>query len=311
MTFFSIVIPVWNAAQTLADTLETVKAQTFQDYDVIIMDDGSTDESAAIAEQFVSRDNRFKLVSVPNGGPSKARNDGVFQYAQGRFIAFLDSDDLWEPDKLARCADVLLAENAPQVLYAKIAFFRGEPNNIETVSTVLPHALTPKDLLRENAVCTTSNIVVSTDVFKDSGGFDLAIVHGEDVEWLIRLAASGVRIEAIDDVLVYYRASNAGLSANLDAMQTGWQKAVETALKMGCVLSPLELAAAEAIHLRYLARRALRVRTKRGTALRLSLKAIARSPTAFFASPRRSLLTLGAALVESLSPSFSRYMKSR
>lgn len=302
MPMFSVIIPCWNAGRTLRDTLASVEAQTFTDFEVVLVDDGSTDNTVEIAEAVAARDCRFRLVRQANGGPSRARNMAVFGNAHGTYLAFLDADDLWVPSKLARCAEELRRPEAPEVLYGRIGFFRQTPADVETFSRVLPHPLTALDLIGENAVCTMSNVVVSRARFILSGGFDPEVVHGEDVEWLIRLTVGGARIEALDEVLVFYRASDAGLSADLSSMRAGWQVAVEAARRAGLAPEPHQLAAAEATHLRYLARRALRVPSRRGTALKLALEAIRRSPSGYFSDARRAVLILACATCEAVLP---------
>ncbi|MGV2112165.1 glycosyltransferase family 2 protein [Agrobacterium salinitolerans] len=311
MPKFTVVIPCWNAAATLANTLHSVHKQSFEDFEVIIVDDGSTDDSAAIAANYIALDPRFTYLLQINAGPSAARNKAALHYARGEFIAFLDADDIWAEDKLELCARVLAGDNAPDAVYGRIGFFSDQPDNIETESTVLRTALTPLDLLRENTVCTTSNIVVSREWFKSTGGFSCDIVHGEDVDWLIRLAAAGARIEAIDELLVYYRTSAAGLSANIEAMRRSWRSNVERAGALGFMPDAAELASAEAIHLRYLARRALRVQSPRGAALSIALEAIALSPLGFFGSPRRGMMTLGAALCDAIAPRITALLLPR
>ena len=93
----SVVVPIYNVERYLADCLESLAAQTLQDLEVVMVDDGSTDRSAAIAQAFAERDPRFKLVSQANGGLSKARNTGI-DAAAGEFLAFVDSDDVVAPD---------------------------------------------------------------------------------------------------------------------------------------------------------------------------------------------------------------------
>lgn len=98
----SIITPVYNAARFLPETLASVRTQTLTDWEQILVDDGSTDNSVALIEETASRDARFRLLRTPrNQGPSAARNLAI-QAARGRFIAFLDADDLWLPEKLAR-----------------------------------------------------------------------------------------------------------------------------------------------------------------------------------------------------------------
>src|SRR5205085_2446307 len=93
----SVVVPIYNVEHYLEECLESLAAQTFQDLEVVMVDDGSTDGSAAIAEAFAARDPRFKLMTRPNGGLSAARNTGL-EAATGEFLAFVDSDDVVAPD---------------------------------------------------------------------------------------------------------------------------------------------------------------------------------------------------------------------
>jgi CDP-glycerol glycerophosphotransferase len=97
MARLSVVIPVYNVEEFLEACLDSVLAQTFTDYEVVMVDDGSTDRSAEIAQRYVDRDPRFRLISQPNGGLSKARNTGTAN-AAGDLLAFLDSDDMLTPD---------------------------------------------------------------------------------------------------------------------------------------------------------------------------------------------------------------------
>ncbi len=102
MPLVSIITPIYNAARWLPATIATVRAQTLTDWEQILVDDRSTDGSAAIAAAAAAEDARFRLLCTPcNSGPSAARNLAL-DAARGRFIAFLDADDLWHPEKLAR-----------------------------------------------------------------------------------------------------------------------------------------------------------------------------------------------------------------
>jgi glycosyltransferase involved in cell wall biosynthesis len=111
MPLVSIITPVFNAAHWLPETLATVRAQTLSDWEQILVDDGSTDGSAAIAEAAVAEDARFRLLRAPRqGGPSAARNLAL-DAARGRFIAFLDADDLWRPWKLACAVEWMMIQD--------------------------------------------------------------------------------------------------------------------------------------------------------------------------------------------------------
>ena len=302
----SVVIPAWNAEKTILAALHSVAQQTHSDWEVIVVDDGSTDRTAEIVTDYACLHPRVRLVSLENGGPSRARNIGALVHARGAYIAFLDADDLWMPSKLERSVALLDRPNGPVATFARVAFFKDHPNKIEAVSRLPNNKHTPFSFLCENPVCTTSNIVVAADKFRATTGFDTALMHAEDVDWLIRLAAAGERIEAIDDVLVRYRTSQGGLSSDLDRMHQGWESNLRTLETAGQRLSMRERRYAEAVHLRYLARRALRIGASPPTALRFVLTALVKSPAGFLADPRRGVLTLLGAMVEPVLPPSAR-----
>ena len=97
----SIITPCYNGGRYLADTIESVLGQTYAQWEMIIVDDGSTDDTPRIAEGYAARDGRIRLIRQENGGTARARNAAMRQ-ARGRYIALLDADDLWEPDFLEK-----------------------------------------------------------------------------------------------------------------------------------------------------------------------------------------------------------------
>src|SRR3954464_13788100 len=97
MPRISVVVPIYNVEAFLDECLESLAAQTMGDFEAVLVEDGSTDASAAIAERFVARDGRFRLVSQPNGGLSRARNTGVEASAGSPYLHFMDSDDVLAP----------------------------------------------------------------------------------------------------------------------------------------------------------------------------------------------------------------------
>lgn len=107
----SIITPVYNGEKHLAETIESVLAQTYTDWEMLIVDDGSTDGSAAIAAGYENKDPRIRLISQANGGSAAARNHGI-EEAQGRYIALLDADDIWLPQFLSEQIKLLNEKNA-------------------------------------------------------------------------------------------------------------------------------------------------------------------------------------------------------
>ena len=107
--FFSIIIPVYNVAPYLRECLDSVLAQTFTDWEAICVDDGSTDGSGSILDEYAARDSRFRIIHQPNAGVSAARNKGL-DVAKGEWVAFLDGDDIWEKSWLNAVADAIEPE---------------------------------------------------------------------------------------------------------------------------------------------------------------------------------------------------------
>ena len=298
MPRFSIIMPCYNAAETLGATLDSLRHQGFRDWELIAIDDGSRDATVRILTEAAALDPRIRIAHNPRRGPSSARNHGALALAMGEILAFCDADDLWAPDKLYRLARAFDAAPDTDGFFGRVAFFETNPARPSTISARHTEALTIPVLLGENPVCTMSNLAIRRQSFRRSGGFDERLVHNEDLEWLVRITGSGARIEGIDWLLTFYRSSATGLSADLPAMLKGRAAAIETAALFGFVPGRHN----EAIFLRYLARRALRLDQGPAYALRLSLSGLLRSPSGFFSDPRRGLLTATAALIAIIIP---------
>src|SRR6266404_4092415 len=121
MPLFSIIVPTYNRALYIRATLDSVRAQEFTDYEVIAVDDGSTDKTLSILRETPS----VRVLQQDNKGPGAARNYGVSQ-ASGVYIAFLDSDDLWFPWTLKTFADVINKQNHPDLIAARLMEFRND-----------------------------------------------------------------------------------------------------------------------------------------------------------------------------------------
>ena len=297
MPRFSIVMPCFNSSATLAETLESLFAQTCQDWELICVDDGSTDGTQKLLTRYADEDPRVRWIANCGKGPSSARNYGALTLAKGEIIAFCDSDDLWRPNKLAELDRGFDADDA-DVLYGQIGFFDDRPEMLSTTSTVPGGDVTIQMLWGESPVCTLSNTSIRRRSLLVYGGFDPSVVHNEDLEWLVRLVGQGALVRGIDSLHVLYRASPTGLSSDLEAMAAGRQRAIATAASFG-IRAPK---GAEATYQRYLARRALRMGQSRRTAAQYALRGLTTSPKGFMSPPRRGALTLAAVLSNFLLP---------
>ncbi|MEP1768143.1 MAG: glycosyltransferase family A protein [Sulfitobacter sp.] len=299
MTTFSIIIPCFNAAQTLSETLDAIRLQTHSDWEVLCIDDGSCDDTIGLIQRYARLDPRIHLLLNDAKGPSRARNMAAINGATGDVLAFCDADDIWTHGKLTQMAHEF-KDPTIDALYGQIAFFEDCPSCATTYSTVPAGPLSIHMLLGENPVCTMSNIAIRTSTFREVGGFDESMTHNEDLDWLIRLVGSGARVQGMDCLHTYYRASPYGLSSNLAAMRQGRAQALQTAARYGHHPSKAE----DAIYSRYLARRALRLGHSRFSALWLALQGICISPAGFFNVPKRGVFTLLAACTAPFLPAY-------
>lgn len=295
MPKFSIIMPCYNAIDTVDAAIAAIAAQTRWDWELICVDDGSTDGTRQRLQSWAMADRRIRMLTQNNAGPSAARNTGA-EVALGSILCFCDADDLWVETKLS-VLDKQFNSAKVDGAYGQIAFFQ-QFGQAQTTSTVGDAPLTIPELLGENPVCTMSNIAVRRSVFEACGGFSQDLVHNEDLEWLIRLVGMGCVIAPIDRLLVWYRTSGAGLSSDLDNMARSREVAVKTAAKFGFTPD----AAQEAIYLRYLARRALRLDHDRGVARGLALRGLLTSPRGFLFPLRRGGATALAAFIAPLLP---------
>ncbi|MCA0996941.1 glycosyltransferase family 2 protein [Alloyangia pacifica] len=306
MPRFSIILPCYQAEATIAQTLASLQAQKFSDWEALCVDDGSRDATRDLLRYAAAGDRRIRVLRNPGKGPSDARNHGAAE-AAGEVLAFCDADDLWTADKLT-ILDRAFAAPECDGAFGRIAFFEHRPEDSMTLSSVPQSALTIPMLLGENPVCTMSNIALRREVFARSGGLRRDMVHNEDLDWLIRLVGQGARLQPIDRVLVHYRVSPSGLSADLEAMRAGRAVALESAARFGFAPQPGD----EAVHLRYLARRALRVGMGGTAALGLALHGLRLAPGRFLTPLHRGGGTLaGAALAPLLPAPLRRTLFSR
>ncbi|HEX8814385.1 MAG TPA: glycosyltransferase family A protein [Terriglobales bacterium] len=194
----SVIIPTYNRGIKVCAGIESVLAQTFTDLEVIVVDDGSSDDTAAILQQ--SFGDRIRYFTQPNQGASVARNRGVAE-ARGEWIAFLDSDDIWEKEKLEWQLKAL-AKFSPEcrACYTDIRFFNHSETRtmFQLVENEFRHEQTMgvnrevlERLVRPGGsgmlVC-LSSLIVRADVLRKTGGFDPSLLYSQDSELMFRLA---------------------------------------------------------------------------------------------------------------------------
>lgn len=188
----SIVIPLYNKEQSITSTLQTVLKQTFQDFEIVIVDDGSTDHSVEEVNKVV--DPRIRLIQQPNAGVSSARNRGI-EEAKGEYIAFLDADDEWKPEYLETQYNLTQQYLDCSVFACNYEFRDIQGNVRSTIIRKLPFTREYGVLSNyfEVASCShpplwTSAVMVKKDAIRSVGGFPVGIKSGEDLLTWARLA---------------------------------------------------------------------------------------------------------------------------
>ncbi len=291
----SVVIPCFDAAATIEATVTSACRQTLSAIEIVVVDDGSRDNSAHLIAAIAAQDPRVRLIRQSNGGVSSARNAGIGA-AKSRIIALLDADDLWAPDHLQTHLRRLRHEPRLGVSYSAARFIDAQGAIIGQSRSKMD-TLTPADLLLGNPTTTCSTLVVRRDVFKDIGLFRTNMRHNEDQEWLFRAALSGWRLSGDANARVDYRTSLGGLASDLEGMLRGFETMIVEAHKLAPKLVERNAIRARANMQRYLARRAIRLGLPHRIARKYILDALRSRPMLLFVEPRATLPTLIAALV--------------
>jgi glycosyltransferase involved in cell wall biosynthesis len=183
----SVVIPVYNTERFLGDAIRSVLAQDVAVSEVVVVDDGSTDASAAVAKAFGGA---VRVIERPHEGPGAARNAGV-EAAMGELLAFLDADDLWAPGKLAAQLAALESQPGLAGVFGWCRQFRGVGE--------LREEMAPEPAYVPGA------LLIRADAFRVVGAFATGFAVGEFIDWYARAQEAGLRFDAVPDVVLYRR----------------------------------------------------------------------------------------------------------
>jgi glycosyltransferase involved in cell wall biosynthesis len=227
----SVVIPAWNAAATLRETLRSVAAQTYRNLEIFIVDDGSTDGTATIAEEFCAGDPRARLIRKENGGVASARNAGI-EAASGEWVAPVDADDLWHPTKIEKqVAAALAAPTRPGFVYCWY-------HSIDEMGFVLgsgPEWIISGQAFSRLTYCNPvengSALLLLRTAALSVGGYDSSLRASgsegcEDVMIQLRIARS-YPIAVVPEHLVGYRKHPNSMSSDNDQIIRSWRLVYE------------------------------------------------------------------------------------
>jgi glycosyltransferase involved in cell wall biosynthesis len=200
----SVIVPAYNCAAYLPRAIDSVLAQTYpaDRFEILVIDDGSSDDSAAIAAAYVERDRRVQLLRQANAGPAAARNRGIFA-ARGKLVAFLDADDTWEPTKLAEQAALFARDPELGLVHCSVRFV--DPNGDPVDGWVRRTRPARGDILLD-FICDffliTSAVMVPRRCLDEVGHFDETLRVGEDNELFLRLLAR-YRVDCVEAPLLF------------------------------------------------------------------------------------------------------------
>ncbi|MGF2035172.1 MAG: glycosyltransferase family A protein [Nostoc sp. CmiVER01] len=222
----SVVIPAYNSLKYLPATMESVLRQTFNDFEVILVNDGSSDNT----ENWVSQiaDPRVKLITQENQGLSGARNTGI-AHASGKYIAFLDADDLWEPTKLEKQVLCLEENSEIGLVYTWVALIDENGNSTGRVFKNYAENDVWHQIIEHNIVESGSVAMVRRQCFETCGVFDRNLrSFVEDWDMWLRIA-SRYPFKVLKEPLVYYRQHSTSASRNWEAMEQSFRIVIEKA----------------------------------------------------------------------------------
>ena len=222
----SIIMPAYNAGQTIQQAIQSVVDQTHQRRELIVIDDGSSDDTAAIVRGFGEA---VRYHRQQNAGPAVARNCGI-RLSRFPWVAFLDADDVWLPEKLSTQLEAV-GKSGARAVYTncrnfgsidRVAEFRSEQP--------MPSGDVFEDLLHDNFL-TLSTLMIRRDALRAANGFLSEMTGAEDWDLWLRLAADGVEFEPVAEPLVLYRWQDNSFSKNNERMTRMRAITVEKALR--------------------------------------------------------------------------------
>lgn len=225
MPLISVIVPVFNGEITIRDTIESVLNQTFSDFELITIDDGSQDSSLDIISQIP--DSRIKVFSYSNAGLAASRNRGLAQ-ASGEYISFIDADDLWTQDKLEAQLNALLANPQAGVAYSWTDYIDESSQFLRRGSHISVNGDVLEALLLVNLLENCSNPLIRREAINSVGNFDESLPAAQDWDMWLRLAAR-YHFIVVRSPQIVYRVSSSSMSANVFRLEAATLQVFEKA----------------------------------------------------------------------------------
>ncbi|NES87629.1 MAG: glycosyltransferase [Moorea sp. SIO2B7] len=225
MPLISVIIPVYNGEKTIRQTIEYVLKQSFADWELIVINDGSQDSTLEIVSSI--KDLRLKVFSYPNAGLAASRNRGIVK-ASGEYISFLDADDLWTQDKLESQLKALQENPQAAVAYSWINCIDEFGQFLRRGNHVIFNGDVYAQLLLTDFIENGSNLLIRKQVFDEVGNFDELLNAVEDWDMWLRLAAR-YHFVCVPSPQIFYRISPNSMSTNVWKLETSCLQVIERA----------------------------------------------------------------------------------
>ena len=226
MPLISVIVPAYNAEETIGETIRSVLNQTLTDFELIVVNDGSQDNTLEVISRF--DDPRLKVFSYPNAGVSATRNRGV-THAVGTYVSFIDADDLWTADKLEAQLQALQKEPEAAVAYSWTDMIDKEGRLMGHGDRVTYSGSVHTELLVRFFISSASNALICRKAVIESGGFDEALAGAADWDFFLRLARR-FSFVAVPKVGILYRIANSNaMSSNLQRQEEECVKVINLA----------------------------------------------------------------------------------
>ena len=305
----SVIMPVYNAEGTIAEAIRSVLDQSFRDFELLIVNDGTPDSSMAVCATF--SDDRIRIINQENRGLAGARNTGI-RAACGDFIALIDSDDSWTHDKLMMHIIHLEASPHVGVSYAGSVFIDEASEPIGLLQTPAKGEASAERIFMRNPIGNGSAPVFRAEAFADiafsdpthgdMAFFDESFRQSEDIECWMRIALQTEwKFESISGSYTNYRLNSNGLSANVMSQLEQWERMASKVEASNPDFHRRWVGLARAYQLRYLARRAIHSNDLR-EAGSLFWKALKAAPRILLVDPRKTLTTMAALMFLRIAP---------
>lgn len=223
----SVIIPAYNSEKTINYTIESVLNQSFTDFELIVINDGSQDSTLEVITQI--QDSRIKVFSYPNAGGNVSRNRGLYR-AGGEFVSFLDADDLWTPDKLQSQLKALQENVTAKIAYSWTDYIDTNGQFLFSGKRINENGNVYENLLLNNFLENGSNPLICKKALITLGGFDEFLTAAQDWDMWLRLA-SKFDFVCVPSVQILYRISPNSLSCNLLRQEKSCLQVLERAYK--------------------------------------------------------------------------------